>query len=81
MPDLKVTLLGDASPLEETLAAFPERISSEVREGLLRLFEVGGDAVVNLNSIPTPGTDEVVVRLEPSDALLRLLAAARAGDA
>jgi hypothetical protein len=82
-----VTLRVDARPLEAALGAARALLAEApdgVLEGLERLLGPG-DAAQQLVAVETDvdaaaRTGELVVRLEPSDALRRLLAAAGAGD-
>ncbi len=81
---LTVKISANIEPLEAALAEF-DRLLMVAPECVCENFAGLGDVTEQLLRIgPNDGTaalaGEVIVRLEPTDFLLRLLAALRAGD-
>ncbi|WP_156668624.1 hypothetical protein [Rhizobium aegyptiacum] len=68
---------GMLSALTEAADLFPE-----VRQGLVSLLDSQEELFsLDSNFLPASITGELLVLLQPSDALRRLMAASRAGDA
>lgn len=79
-----ITLSLDASAFEAALKEFQELLPSApkgVFENLVRLGDVPEQLFrIGENGAAAAATSEVLVRLEPTDFLARLLAAMRTGD-
>lgn len=78
---MKVAVSFDASGFERNLALLAEAAQRfpEIRDGLVRLFETGDQFVrLDTNALAASTTNHLVVRLNPSDGLGVLVAAARA---
>lgn len=78
-----MTIVADNTALLEACARASELADAfpEFRERLRSLVESGAElAAVDGNRRPTDPADKLIVRLEPSEAFRRLLAAGGAGD-
>ena len=78
---LKLTL--DTAGLAKLLSALSDAadLLPEVRDGLIGLLDSGEQLLrIDCDGSAAALTTEIVVRLKPSDALLRLLPASGAGD-
>jgi hypothetical protein len=87
MPEPRITLRADASPLmaclaqAEALLAQPELLP-EIREDLVGLFQTPEQAfTLQVDRLAAAAADELVVRLDPSDRLLGLMLAGGARNA
>ncbi|MBA3576215.1 MAG: hypothetical protein H0W39_01165 [Sphingomonas sp.] len=82
-----LTLHSDTSAVGEITSELSSLIEAgkvplEVAHRLVGAIEAGAEAfVIKADRLSTAGADKLVVRAEPSDALLRFMAAARAGNA
>ena len=69
-------VLGELSALVDT-----GQIPLEIGDRLVRAIEAGAEAFVfKVDRLTAAGADQLVVRAQPSDLLLRFMSAARAGD-
>lgn len=78
-----LTLEADASALLAALSELADaaRLSSQVGEGLVRLLGQGSDgSALNVERLVAVHADDCRILLEPSELLLALLAAVRAGQ-
>ena len=81
--DSRLVLQSDAGPLLDALNQVRASLEPlhEVRDGLLDLCEFPSELVrLEADSLAASGAGQVFIRFQPSDRLLSLLAAVRAGD-
>jgi hypothetical protein len=86
-PIFRLTIRMDAGPLDSALVELSAltkaagQVAHEFRDAFVRLVESGKQLFTLQNDLDAaPGTHVTVIRANPSDGFLRLLAAARAGN-
>lgn len=84
MATVQLSIETDASPLQATLGELLEQAADlplEIRNGLVRRFEsIAQTFRVDLDNSAAAGAGNLRVVLQPSDALLELVGALRAGQ-